>query len=278
MLIRFFQFLPQFKGKARISRFFFKKYIREKKDLSVKGAHGLTYKIPNLVEPVGYDILIHGIHEKETSSFIVSQLPKNGVFFDLGANIGSITMPVSRQRPDVKIFCVEASPRVYSYLDTNVKTNALTNCTLVNNAIDETDGVKVRFYSQQELFGTGSMSAVFTDQFEEIETVTLDTLMTKHNVSHIDFIKIDIEGYEYFAFKGGQKALSAPNAPDILFEFIDWAEKHARDLKLGSAQEILMSYGYKIYEFQHGKIVGEPLIEPIVKEGWNMLVATKRKR
>ena len=38
--------------------------------------------------------------------------------------------------------------------------------------------------------------------------------------SQVDFIKVDIEGYKYHAFKGAEKLLLAENAPDILFEFV----------------------------------------------------------
>lgn len=118
------------------------------------------------------------------------------------------------------------------------------------------------------------MSAVFTDEAEEIETVTLDTLLNKQAIKSADFIKIDVEGYEYYAFKGGENLLRKSDAPDILFEFVDWAESQARDLKPGDAQILLMDYGYMLYKFEQGKPVGKPLAKSIT-EGWQLLYATK---
>jgi FkbM family methyltransferase len=276
MLSKILRSLPQFKGKARLSGLLLKNHVNSVKDVMVTGAHGLRYTLPNLVEPVGFDIFINGIHEPETSSFIRSRIPQNGMFWDIGANIGSITLPVCKLRQDIRAVCIEASPRVYGYLQQNVRNNQIENCTLINNAVDEEAGKEVRFYSQKELYGTGSMSAVFTDEYEQVNTVTVDSLMSKLSIKRIDFIKIDIEGYEYFAFNGGQQHLSSPDAPDILFEYIDWAERQARNLALGSAQELLMKFGYKIYEFKHGRISGPALTNVITKGGWNMLFATKK--
>jgi len=63
----------------------------------------------------------------------------------------------------------------------------------------------------------------------------------------VDFIKIDVEGYEYHVFKGAETTLSRPDAPDILFEFVDWAEEKAAGIAIGDAQRILKSYGYRIF-------------------------------
>ena len=38
-------------------------------------------------------------------------------------------------------------------------------------------------------------------------------------------------GFEYFAFKGAEKTLQHINAPDIIFEFLDYAEAAEINLK-----------------------------------------------
>jgi FkbM family methyltransferase len=45
-----------------------------------------------------------------------------------------------------------------------------------------------------------------------------------NKVNKVNFIKIDVEGYEYTVFKGGKELLSQDDAPDIFLEFVDWAE------------------------------------------------------
>ena len=98
------------------------------------------------------------------------------------------------------------------------------------------------------MFGKGSLSPVFTTDDEKIETLTLDSLLIANNLNKVDFIKIDVEGYEYSIFKGGEKVLRSAQAPDILFEFLDWAESSTNIFKPGDAQKLLWEYGYHLYK------------------------------
>ena len=128
-------------------------------------------------------------------------------------------MPVCKSRPDVKVICVEASRNIFNYLEKNILTNKFDNCVLVNKAVSETDNQEVEFNNPDDLFGKGSMNYLLIGSSEIIKTITIDTLLGGLKIPKIDFIKIDIEGYEYFAFKGAKKTLSHINAPDIIFEF-----------------------------------------------------------
>jgi FkbM family methyltransferase len=220
ILLRYF---TAFKGKPRLARLLLGNRINQIKDVLVKGKYGCTFKIPNIIENVGFDIYIDGVFEKKTIELIMQKLPPAGVLVDMGANIGSISLPVCKHRPDVNAICIEAAERVYGYLDFNVKLNELTNCTIINKALTDTDGAIVNFFSPDEKFGKGSLTSIFTKDAKQVETIRLDTLLRQHEIGKVDFIKADIEGYEYHAFKGAEKLLSAEKAPDILFEFVDWA-------------------------------------------------------
>ena len=118
------------------------------------------------------------------------------------------------------------------------------------------------------------MAAVFTNEAEKVETITLDSLVVENNVSKVDLIKIDVEGFEYFAFKGGEKLLSAADAPDILFEFVDWAEELANGSIPGDAQKLLMKYGYKLWSINDkGKL---SLMYSPLTQGSVMIWASKK--
>ncbi len=213
------------------------------------------------------------MYEEEIVNFIKDHISVNGTLLDIGANIGAITMPLIKQRKDIKVICIEASLHVFNFLKFNVENNQLDNCILLNKAVTDSDGNMVDFFSPNEQFGKGSLSSVFTKDAENVETIKLDTLAEKNDLK-VDFIKIDIEGYEYYAFKGGETLLNADPSPDILFEFVDWAEGLAKDLKPGDAQKLLIQYGYNLFIVsKKGKMT--PLSTPLTKGG-AMIFASKK--
>jgi len=267
--------LPPFKGKQRLARSIFKTRIATSSDLVIEGKYNCRYLVPNIKENIGFELFVDGIYEQETIELILKKLPVNAVFLDIGANIGAISVPVCKRRNDINAIGVEASKKVYGYLKKNIANNGIKNCLLINKAVSDADGQIVNFFSPDDLYGKGSMAAVFTSNSEDIETITIDTLFDIHKLTVVDLIKIDVEGFEYFAFKGGEKLLMSKNAPDILFEFVDWAEALTKTCKPGDAQELLLKYGYSLWEFGTNNKLKQ--IDSPVTKGSFMIWASKRK-
>ena len=258
-----------------LANFFFKRDKPYNQNILVKGKFDCTFKVPNIKENIGFEIFVNGVYEQETIEFIVNKIPANGFLIDIGANIGSIIVPVCKIRSDISAVAIEASPRVFNYLEFNTGYNKLSNCTIINKAVTDTDAITIPFYSPAEQFGIGCLAPGFTDEAEMTETITIDSLIKSVGIKKVDFIKIDIEGYEYFAFKGAEELLSRPDAPVILFEFAEWAEDLATGILPGDAQRLLARYGYHLYDINsNGNI--KPLFSPLTN-GTAMLLASKQK-
>jgi len=193
---------------------------------------------------------------------------------DIGANIGSICIPICKLRNDITAICIEASSKMFSYLERNCKLNNLNNVILINKAVSEIDNTEVNFYSPDDKYGKGSMKNVFTDHAEIVNTITLDKLSADLDYRNIGIIKIDVEGFECSVFNGGKGLLSKDDAPDILFEFLDWAEESTGIYKAGDAQEILFTLGYDLYLTNNGKYLK---INKPITTGYKMIFATKKK-
>lgn len=265
--------LSNFRGKNRLVKSIYKRKIQEAKDIIVKGKYNCQYFVPNLKETIGFSLFADGVYEEETIKFINKLLPKNGTFLDLGANIGAISVPISVIRPDVKIIAVEAAPWIFSYLKTNIENNKSKNVSLINNALFNEDNIEMNFFAPDEKFGKGSLAPVFTQHGVKVRTITVDSLVKQLNIDKVDVIKIDVEGFEYFAFKGAATLLNRQAAPDIIFEFVDWAEDNAQDIKVGSAQELLFNAGYKLYKIEdHGM---SELNEVQTKGSYNIFASKK---
>jgi FkbM family methyltransferase len=268
-----FRKLPLFKGKERLARLLLKKAIRTKTDILIEGRFNCSYYLPNIVENVGFEIFINGEYEIEIQQLLFKLVPENGCFLDLGANIGSILIPLCKRRPDITAVAVEAAPWIFHYLEKNVLLNNLDNVQLFNNALFDEDNRELDFFSPRDKFGKGSLSPVFTKEAVKVKTKKIDTLIKDLTIKKVDVIKIDVEGFEYFVFKGAQELLEGTNAPVIIFEFVDWAEKHAMDLKPGAAQQLLKENGYQLYKINGNQFI--PL-ENIAESGSSNMIASKK--
>lgn len=273
MIDRLLRKLPSFMGKRRLARLLLSSEALGTNELTVDGKFGCTYTLPNVQETIGFEILINGIYEAETIQFISKRIKASGKFLDIGANIGAISIPLGKLRTDIQICSLEAAPWIFKYLKQNVLANQLTDITLINKAISSEGGKLVDFFSPKDKFGKGSLAPIFTSEAEKVKTITIDELASE-NDNEIDFIKVDVEGFEAQAFKGGFEFLRSSLAPDILFEFVDWAEELAGE-NCGKAQSILLEYGYELYAVDRGEI-GRHLKDPILKGG-QMIFATKKK-
>lgn len=267
--------LPNFKGKLRLIRFFFGKHISCKRNITINGRFGIKYRLPTLIDSIGVAIFSNGIYEPDISKLIINKLPARGVYLDIGANIGSIALPVCKKRPDITAICVEASPKIFDSLNFNFKENNVSNCILLNKAVSDKDG-EVLFYmnDNEDYFGQGHIASTKTERTEAVISSKIDTLLSQVNIRTVNVLKVDIEGYEYFAFKGAEKLLTTANAPDIIFEFEDWAESRIKNLQAGDAQKLLLQYGYLLYHLQKNNKI-KYLEIPILK-GSAMIMAKKQ--
>ena len=230
--------------------------------------------LPNLSETISFDLFINGVYEPETIAFLSKKLPYGATLLDLGANIGAITIPLAKQRQDLKIVCVEAAPWIANYLKENLANNKLSAIPIVNKALYNVNDLELNFYSPKGKFGKGSLSPVFTDDAVKVKTITLDTLVSDLDIDKVNLIKIDVEGYERNVFTGGAKLLTSEKAPGILFEFVDWAEKHA-GFAPGDAQSLLLEWGYTLYKINSkGEMYPLPAI---MTEGSGLLFASKNQ-
>lgn len=262
---------PRFKGKNFLFRKLFRQKIATKTDITVVGLDQCTYLLPNLTENVGFDIFVNGVYEPETAMVIASFLPHQGKLLDIGGNIGAIAVPLAKSRPDIHIVSIEASSRIYKYLCHNIESNQLANVKALNYAVYHEAGKWLDFYSPKEKYGKGSLASVFSDDPVPVWTVTVDGLVEEFMFESVHAIKVDVEGFEFFVFRGAEKTLSGPNAPAIIFEFVDWAERHA-GLQPGDAQKLLMAYGYQIYRMEGTRKIR---IDSVLTVGGYNLVAIK---
>jgi FkbM family methyltransferase len=273
-IARALRILPcRFVGKARLGRLILGSRL-EASDVVVECGRGVRFLVPCLGEPVAFELLINGAYESETLSLLLMVASGNGVFVDVGANIGAFTVPLAKQLNSGTVVAIEASPAVYPYLARNIELNDLHNIRLHHCAALDRDLDTVAFYeAPKDHFGMGALAAQFSGKAVSVTARTLDSILAQDGIDRVDALKVDVEGFEGQVFVGATKLLTGSRPPTIIFEFCDWAERRAQNAPIGQAQRFLLDLGYSIYRIaDFVSLRPQALREPLLS-GYEQLVA-----
>jgi len=183
----------------------------------------------------------------DQENFYLEYLKKEDTVIDIGANIGTITITSAVQIGNHgTVYSIEAHPKIFEYLKGNVKQNNLTNVHLFNYAVGNKTGNV--FFSN--LSSDGQNKIIDNDQGTKIPLIKIDDLDIQE--SHINLLKIDVEGYEKFVFLGSDDVLKKTSC--VLFEVVPKSCENY-DYSFTDIYDILNSYNFKIYRFlEHKKI------------------------
>jgi FkbM family methyltransferase len=163
-------------------------------------------------------IKANGIFEPIETHTVLALVQPGDRVLDIGANMGYYTVLMAqRVGPLGKVFAVEPNAANLGILQANTVAWRQSSCvTLLPCALSDTPGSGSLFLSDHNS-GMHRMyaSIVCTDAVEKVDMVCGDDL----DLGPLDFIKIDIEGYEPKALRGLLNTLN--NSPDvkILSEF-----------------------------------------------------------
>ena len=199
------------------------------------------------VSNFGIRLLNEGQYEPETTDLILNNLRDGDTFVDLGGNEGYYSILASAKvGENGKVFCIEPQGRLWQVILKNVNKNECYNvCTLPCAVSDNRGEISITLSPS---INTGSSSFVRQARrkfwtHQTINCTTLDALFPADRYSKIKLLKVDIEGFEFFALKGAIELLKRKVFENIIIEF------HPPQLKaLGqTANEIhafLNEYGY----------------------------------
>lgn len=207
---------------------------------------------------IGRTISTHRFYEQHIAIAIRSLLPSDGVFLDIGANIGFHTLVAADHvGPTGKVIAIEMSPINCTLLRATLKRNGMETVTLHPCAVAEEagwltfcvtpksgNGMLVNDYLKGRL---ESEPEFYADE-TPVRTMRVDRLVP--GSQKVDVIKMDIEGSELRALRGMTKFL-ARQRPYILFEF---HPNMLRDIG-GTAEtdilDFLRGYGYRIHQIMN---------------------------
>ncbi|MBT3069803.1 FkbM family methyltransferase [Rhodomicrobium sp. Az07] len=137
--------------------------------------------------------------EREEFEFMTTKVKSAEYVVDIGANTGTICIPLSFKMPSLKrILAIEPDPLTLQRLRFNLAINGISNISVVPCAVADREGVTRLWRSRKENLGQNSLLDPKRDSkhYVDIETKTLTSILAEHDVPRIDILKIDVEGFE----------------------------------------------------------------------------------
>jgi len=174
----------------------------------------------------------------DEESYIKSLIKKGDTVVDVGANIGTISLAMAEiVGSNGKIFSIEPNPEIFNYLTQNIELNGLENI-IEARCIALGQNNEEMFLSQ---FSDDTQNRISNEGDLRIPVKRLDEVFPNIN---IDFLKIDVEGYEYNVLKGGESLCKRCKA--VYLECIP------EMLEVNSSNEeqlvnLLEEYGFLVY-------------------------------
>ena len=201
---------------------------------------------------------------KHTSSMNIVQsyemqalVEPGDVFIDVGANLGSYTVPLAeRVGPTGKVIAFEPFRWMYQLLNANVAVNGLMNCWLFQVALSDVyqSGISLLQPNLRQFSSPGGMKVdsqqggqqLYDNEWgpEPGDTWKLDDILPTL-ANRVDLIKIDVEGMETKVVVGAVNSL-AKFRPIIWSENVDWFES-----KNATFINQMVKIGYKCWQSTH---------------------------
>ncbi len=189
-----------------------------------------------LVDPrdnfVAKKLLNDGEYGQDEIKLATRFLKKNSHCLMLGGHIGSLVIPLSKLCEKLTVF--EANPYSFELLNKNLLLNEIYNVKTFNKAVNHENKL-IKFLVSKDNSGGSKrlplikVSGYFYDNPEQIDVdgIVLDSFL-KNKV--FDLIFVDIEGSEYFAFKGMQKIFK--HSKVLITEFVPHHLKYVASVSI----------------------------------------------
>jgi FkbM family methyltransferase len=200
--------------------------------------------------------LIHwrGIHAAVEAGLLRRFLPPDGVFVDVGANQGELTLVGARLAPRGRVVAFEPVPHWHERLVDNVALNAWSHVTVVRAALADREGVREMFTGDgggAEGGANEGLSSLHRGDGRQrslgtVEALTLDAYVARTGLDRLDVLKVDVEGGEHEVLAGA-RAVLARFRPVLI---VEWSPAvHADVGRDGDALlDELRALGYRLHE------------------------------
>ncbi len=223
-----------------------------KSDIVKVNRKGFNWQL-DLKEGIDFAVFL-GIYEYSTIQLYKTFVKPGDTVLDIGANIGSHTLPLAKQVGDSgKVFAFEPTAFAFAKLSENIKLNPNLSTAIMPEQMlltdNDTNQAEAMIYSSWPLEKTEGVHAKHLGNPKSTEgcrVMTLDSYVKTKNIPKVNFIKLDVDGFECDVLKGGLNLLKT-HKPIIFMELAPYVLQD-RGQSLEKLLALIKQAGYRFYQ------------------------------
>lgn len=202
----------------------------------------------------GIDVLKSGKIESPEDKFIKQIVKPGWIVVDVGVHWGGFSILFGKLVGiKGKVISFEASSKNFKLLKKNISINLLKDIVKPFHLAVGDEEKLLKF--PLATTSSGHNSLIRKDlpalRYEDVNQIKLDSFLPSMGIEKIDFLKLDIEGYEYFALKGAEQIIK--NSPN-LWLFIEFSPSFMGKDLTQTLLEFLKKYFNEVYIARRKKI------------------------
>lgn len=180
-----------------------------------------------------------------------------------GAHIGYMAL-IARQamhKASAKLHALEPVGYLFAIAKRNFLLNKLLgDMTITHAALSDHSGTGKIVVNSLASHLTETNTATAGARMETVRTITVDDYAGAHGLAKIDFLLLDVEGYELNVFQGMEKIFAARPPRDIIYEVNCGSEPEI--VKFNALTDLLLEHSYDLYFIEDDYRMKNPRWEP----------------
>ncbi len=255
--------------KRSLENYTYKKAIQGKSSIK-KEINGSIMILPSDDKGLSKELILKGIREPLCTKIFLKECHKDMNVIDVGANLGYYLLMEAKimEGGKGKIWGIEPNPKSFDILVKNVALNKYNKVILINKCIggkkEQTNFFMSNRWNESRVENKNKKP---TEELQKIQ-IEIDTLDNLFPDEKIDFVRMDVEGYEKNILKGMNGIIKRNPHLKIFFEYhpILLNKDERKDI-----QNFIENNGFKIKYFvneRRGKVIKNFNIKNLNKENF----------
>jgi len=222
---------------------------------------GIYYEV-DLSEGIDLSLFLLGNFQGYIVRNKYFSLPNDAVVFDVGANIGSMTLRFAQLAKQGRIYAFEPTDFAFKKLLRNVSLNSELSRRIspIQSFISDRSETTchIRAYASWKVNRTEDnkhpLHGGIIQSASAVSAITIDDFCEKEKLHRVDLIKIDTDGHELRVLRGAHKTIEK-YLPYVIFEAGLYVMKE-HDVTFELFFDYFSSAGYTLINCKNGRIVG----------------------